>query len=345
MNQSTNLADNSGTSRLGKSSQSSAKLEKRTTDSTENEVEKYHNGLSKSIGYKYLPHYLEILKSPELQQAFVLIERIISQNNYQRRIALYRGMDQLDQSGNVIPAEADTEMKLNKLWSFQSPITKALTVTDITWNKVNPDIIAVSYGQVKGKKKLQKDAAGLVCCWNLKNLEHPERVYHTNSSALSVSFSQMSPNLLAVGLFNGVVLIYNVARKEDLVAIDSYDSAGKHTGPVWNLEWVERERGSEERGEVLISISHDGRVIQWTIRKGFEYLDLMKIKRTSHAKNAKNTAKNEHARISAFSPTLSFDFHPTDGNTYLVGTEEGAIHRCSYSYNEQTLGTIIFHEK
>ena len=64
----------------------------------------------------------------------------------------------------------------------------------------------------------------------------------------------------------------------------------------------------------------------------------MKIKRTAHAKNAKNTAKNEHARISAFSPTLSFDFHPTDGNTYLVGTEEGAIHRCSCSYNEQTLG-------
>ena len=48
MNQSTNLGENSGTSRLGKSSQSSAKLEKRTTDSTENEVEKYHNGLSKS---------------------------------------------------------------------------------------------------------------------------------------------------------------------------------------------------------------------------------------------------------------------------------------------------------
>ena len=47
LNQSTNLGDNSGTSRLGKSSQSSSKLEKRTIDSTENELEKYHNGMSK----------------------------------------------------------------------------------------------------------------------------------------------------------------------------------------------------------------------------------------------------------------------------------------------------------
>ena len=47
LKQSTNLGDNSGTSRLGKSSQSSSKLEKRTVDSTENELEKYHNGMSK----------------------------------------------------------------------------------------------------------------------------------------------------------------------------------------------------------------------------------------------------------------------------------------------------------
>ena len=93
----------------------------------------------------------------------------------------------------------------------------------------------------------KNDSGGLVCCWNIKNLEHPERVYHTKSSALSVSFSQMAPNLLAVGLYNGVILIYNVARSEDLIAIDSYDSSGKHSGPCWQLEWVERERGNDER--------------------------------------------------------------------------------------------------
>lgn len=40
---------------------------------------------------------------------------------------------------------------------------------------------------------------------------------------------------------------------------------------MWRLKWIEKERGSgEERAEVLISISTDGRVTQWSIRKGFE---------------------------------------------------------------------------
>ena len=49
------------------------------------------------------------------------------------------------------------------------------------------------------------------------------------------------------------------------------EASGKHTGPIWQLKWIEKERGSgEERAEVLVSISTDGRVTQWSIRKGFE---------------------------------------------------------------------------
>ena len=40
---------------------------------------------------------------------------------------------------------------------------------------------------------------------------------------------------------------------------------------MWQLKWIEKERSSgEERAEVLVSISQDGRVTQWSIRKGFE---------------------------------------------------------------------------
>jgi len=320
------------TSALGKSSsKSSSRLVKRTENADEDEQDVYHK---------------QVLGSAELKRALMLHERIISQNNYQRKIAQFRAMDQLDRvSGRIVADDDDNEMKLAKLWSFQSNVTKSMAVTQVAWNKVNPDIIAVSYGQIKGNKlKAQEDQAGLVCCWNLKNLDYPERVYHTRSSALSVSFSQMSPNLLAVGMYNGVILIYNVARESATVAIDSYDTPGKHGGPVWSLEWVERERGGDERGEVLMSVSHDGRVVQWTMRKGFESLDLMKIKRqVTSGKTQQKTNKTEHARISAFSPTLGFDFHPSDGNTYIVGTEEGTINRCSCSYNEQVLDVYKGH--
>lgn len=60
-------------------------------------------------------------------------------------------------------------------------------------------------------------------------------------------------------------------------------------------------------------------------------------------KNKDASRKTESARISQFAPTTSFDFHPSDGNTYLIGTEEGTIHRCSCSYNEQTLDSYTGH--
>ena len=45
---------------------------------------------------------------------------------------------------------------------------------------------------------------------------------------------------------------------------------GKHTSAVWQLRWIEKESGTVDEHEVLISTSTDGRVTQWAIRKDFE---------------------------------------------------------------------------
>ena len=39
--------------------------------------------------------------------------------------------------------------------------------------------------------------------------------------------------------------------------------------PVWKLRWVP---AGPDRGEALVSISTDGRITQWTIKKGLEYV-------------------------------------------------------------------------
>lgn len=52
------------------------------------------------------------------------------------------------------------------------------------------------------------------------------------------------------------------------------DTDSKHLSPVWNLKWTDKDRasstGEEDEMEVLMSISSDGRITQWMIRKGFE---------------------------------------------------------------------------
>ncbi|XP_031641524.1 WD repeat-containing protein 78-like [Oncorhynchus kisutch] len=73
----------------------------------------------------------------------------------------------------------------------------------------------------------------------------------------------------------------------------------------------------------------------------------MKLKRTRNEKAKKQVGdkeKKSEALISRQAPGLCFDFHPTDSNIYLAGTEEGHIHKCSCSYNEQFLETYIAHK-
>ena len=53
------------------------------------------------------------------------------------------------------------------------------------------------------------------------------------------------------------------------LARSEYES--KHTHPVWQVQWNERERSSDiDNVEILMSISSDGRIKQWILRKELE---------------------------------------------------------------------------
>ena len=85
----------------------------------------------------------------------------------------------------------------------------------------------------------------------------------------------------------------------------------------------------EDKAEVLVSISVDGHILQWSIRKGFESLQLMKLKRmvtpkpqekkitrSKHASSRVNPANvgQGEAYISQHAPGMGFDFWPKDSN-------------------------------
>jgi hypothetical protein len=53
--------------------------------------------------------------------------------------------------------------------------------------------------------------------------------------------------------------------------------------------------------------------------------------------------KRAEALTSNLSSALSLCFYPKDWSQYLVGTEEGFIHKCSISFTEQFVGTYIGH--
>ncbi|KAJ8325836.1 hypothetical protein O5D80_006023 [Batrachochytrium dendrobatidis] len=324
------------------------------------------------------------LKSDRLAYNLALMEQAVVGNNYEKKLLQYRNvpdaemieqkrvqeimrsleqtneehnLDNYDREGKEGHETTDADSTnsqiptLQLLWSYRCELTRGRSVMYMAWNRQNEDIIAVAYGEAK----ISSDAMpGLILCWSVKNPEWPERIYSSSSAVTSIDFSRMNPSLLAAGFFDGRVAIYDVRRKDNCPVLDDSDMNGKHHDPVWELKWVERERviGDEHsRGEALVSVSTDGRVTQWIIRKGLEFTDLMTLKRLSKEKSAPAATgattltgnEKSNSFIARQTGGLCFDFNPKDSNIYLVGTEDGYIHKCSCSYNEQYLSSYVGH--
>ncbi|VDP83672.1 unnamed protein product [Schistosoma mattheei] len=56
-----------------------------------------------------------------------------------------------------------------------------------------------------------------------------------------------------------------------------------------------------------------------------------------------NTSQRNEALISRTAFATCMAFNKRELNIYVVGTENGPIYKCSYSYNEQYLDTYIAH--
>lgn len=189
----------------------------------------------------------------------------------------------------------------------------------------------------------------MVCCWSVKNCEFPEVFYHTDVGVTSIAFGNEQYCLLAVGLRDGVIVIYNVATSSKEPVLDTlYSVSTRHIGPVWDLDWITRDSDIKSvdntSGEMLMSISFDGHVKQWAIRQGFKCKEMLKLKHVEGKLRTEKKAKRKpEIETSKYDSGLCFDFSPFDSNAYLIGTEEGHIHRCSCLYTDQYLDTYTGH--
>jgi WD40 repeat protein len=257
-----------------------------------------------------------------LPAALRTLERAVVQNNYHDQHLAYRNVMQ--------PARKASGLQY--LWGFACEQSQGRNVSCVEWNPLLKDLLVVAYGEFDFTN--QKD--GLILFWSLKNPSCPDKVLTAPCGVTCLAFSKSNPNLLAAGLYDGTVCIYDVRKPEDAPMLESGHTSGKHTDPAWGLKWVDEGKG---QGEILVSISTDGRVTQWHMKKGLEHTDLMMLKRVTSAANTESS----EGIISGRASGLCFDFCPRDGMLYVAGTEDGHLLKCSTSYNEQHLTSYPGH--
>jgi len=257
------------------------------------------------------------------------------------------GEDAGDELLEDVNQEKDVDKPaLQDLFCFDAPqLTQGMTVTCAEWNSNNKDLLAVSYGDTA---PVPINPGGLVLFWSLKNPTYPERVIRTRHGVTALHFSSIHPNMVAAGSHDGSVMIWDLRRPSDAPVLRSGSSVSshndqKHTDIVWETRWV--DQGPEKQPpELLVSVSNDGNVLQWSLKKGLEQMLLMPLKRIANPFLGANCVyKHKEGIVFRKSSGFCIDFPRHDPSTYLVGTEDGLVHRCSTSYNEQYLDTYYGH--
>eukprot|EP00898_Chlorokybus_atmophyticus_P006622 jgi/Chlat1/6961/Chrsp52S06647 len=292
-----------------------------------------------------------------LPRALQVMERAVTQNNYNDKLLQYRNHRTQHQEDNILETSLRAPHRsLEVLWNFSCDLTKGRNVSCMAWNAVKCDLLAVGYGQFE----FGPHVAGLVAFWSLQNPTYPEWSFSTRTGVTALHFCKSSPNLLGVGLKDGTVGVWDVrgggtSASAAKPMVESGGATGKHLDPVWALSWVDM---GHDRPESLVSVSSDGRLTLWSLKKGLECSDLMKLKRVG-ARTAARPAvapapgaagapaprvmHKSEAFISRKASGMCFHFSRTDPSIYLAGTEEGNIHKCSTSYSEQYLQTYFGH--
>uniref|UniRef100_A0A8C5BYM0 Dynein axonemal intermediate chain 1 n=1 Tax=Gadus morhua TaxID=8049 RepID=A0A8C5BYM0_GADMO len=256
-----------------------------------------------------------------------IFERMVNQNTFDDIAQDFKYFEDAsdefrEQEGTLLP-----------LWKFQYDKAKRLSVTALCWNKSYQDLFAVGMGSYD----FSKQGHGMLLLYTLKNSTCPEFVYPTSSGIMCLHIHDRLSHLVAVGFYDGCVAVFDLKAEEGGAAQPAFKStakAGKHTDPVWQVRW---QNDDMDNNHNFYSISSDGRVVSWTLIKNeLVFSDVIKLSLEGALPECLEVVEQ---------PTCgtSFDFHPKIDFLFLVGTEEGKIHKCSKAYSSQFLETYQAH--
>eukprot|EP00947_MAST-08B_sp_MAST-8B-sp1_P005113 g5113.t1 len=270
----------------------------------------------------------DVIHSQAMGRSLKILERMVNQNAEDEIFQDFKYWE--DQSDQFREGEGS----LLPLWRFSTERSKRKQVTSICWNPRYPDLFAVGYGSYD----FMRQGSGMICCFSLKNTSHPEYTFSTESGVMCVDFHPQHHALLAVGCYDGTVMVYDVRNKVNKPIYVSSIKTGKHTDPVWQVVWQEEDIAKELN---FFSISSDGRVANWIMSKNCEFKmePVMQLKLV----NTQKDEPDEETSLTGLAGGCCFDFNRTSEHLFIVGTEEGKIHKCSKAYSGQYLETYEGH--
>ncbi|XP_014270977.1 dynein axonemal intermediate chain 4 [Halyomorpha halys] len=259
------------------------------------------------------PKEMKWLESIEFMKTAEIVERILTAN-------LYSGMQFMYRDRLYSPKPVDDFQYIPQLlWTCSCPRTYGKAVTSISFNTAIQDIFAVSYGKFLFDSKVKN---GLVCVWNIKNTEFPERMSILPSPVTFVEFSKKYPRIAGVSFWDGTVGILDmVLREPELIVKCDYILGLLH--PIWQIRWF-----PYRDEEILLTCGENGRLHQFEINRKFRNKKLITVRRAGNTVRKGVEMPQTHTcyEKTSLSPAIMvMAQYPNDEKILFLGTDQGYV--------------------
>ncbi|XP_065187193.1 dynein intermediate chain 2, ciliary-like [Sycon ciliatum] len=265
-----------------------------------------------------------------------VMERMVTQNGVRDRIHDMVYFDD-PRDGTAGYKKAGT---LLHLWSVKGNYGFGIAVKSLCLCPRYSDMFVATYCSVD---LIDKVGEGSVCLHTLKNPAFPDHVMDMASGVMSVDVHPKQCHMLCIGMLDGRVAVLDARRPSANAILCESPVLERHTDMVWQVRW---QKDDPQRRLNFFSVSSDGFIAQWTVTK-----DALARRNITPIMQLKDKAKipiipepwMEPEKQLNLARGSCFDFIPTLDNVYLIGTEEGIIHKCSTLYQQNYIRSFQAH--
>jgi len=205
-----------------------------------------------------------------------------------------------------VPSEDETSASSLKVYSiFRDPNEMTRPVNQVSWHPDGPERLVVAHCP----QEFQCNMEGISTdsyIWRTEDISAPEMILRPWSPALCLKYNPKDANCISGGLYNGQMAIWDVRR--GMYPVDSTELSAGHIGPIYACTWISSKSGNE-----IFTVSTDGQVLLWNLRKLTEPIEQYYIDPTKT--QDKNTSQGG----------LVLDYDATLPTKFMVGTESGTV--------------------
>eukprot|EP00955_Chlamydomonas_euryale_P087613 364310-Chlamydomonas_euryale.AAC.9 len=144
--------------------------------------------------------------------------------------------------------------------------------------------------------------------WDVNNPNTPEFEMSPNSQICCSKFNLKDHNIIGAGQYNGQFTFYDLRKGSSAVDASPIDLS--HRDPVYDMAWLQSKTGTE-----AMTVSTDGQVLWWDIRKLSESVESMPLREKGSETNLGGVI-------------LEYDSNAGPTN-FMVGSEQGHIFSCN----------------